>query len=96
MVHASRPWPNAVMAVLFLYSPSLAATGHCHLHCAVLGCTTGTRCFLLPPLTSVAPRVPPGTIQRGAQNITEQCFTRFSYAQGPNVSAAMLFREALA
>lgn len=49
-----------------------------------------------PPLASVAPRVPPGTIQRGAQNITEQCFTRFTQPKGPNMPAAMLFREALA
>lgn len=27
----------------------------------------------------------PGTIQRDAQNTTEQCFTRFSQPQGPNV-----------
>lgn len=34
--------------------------------------------FSLPPLASVAPRMPPGTIQRGAQNITENNVSRDS------------------
>lgn len=37
-MHASHPWLNAVIAVLFLFSRPLAASGHCLLHCAVLCC----------------------------------------------------------
>lgn len=54
------------------------------LHCGVL-CTTGSSSFLLPfhahhPAT-VAPRVPPGTIQDGAQNIV----SRYLPSQRTNV-----------
>lgn len=79
-----------------LFSSSPATPGTLIAISTVLGCTTGTRCFL-PSLgqrgTAGAARA---QIQRGAQNITEQCFTRFSQPQRPSVPAAMLFREALA